>query len=767
MSIPGMLCRTTSSLTLILLLLQSSAPGQWVQTNGPYGGRVYCFAVSRGGSGSTSIFAGNKEGVWLSTNSGTNWTPANAGLMFPVMELTVSPNGTDGMNLFAGSVGVFLSTNNGSNWTAISNGLPNGYFGAIASSPDGKGGTNLVAGTTNGVFLSTNNGESWQDIRKNLPPWEPGAMADVACLAVCLDDTGGTIVLAGIPEYGAFRISTNAAYWSGLRGSGLTSKNITSFAISPNGAVVSDLFACTTDSGVFRSTNAGATWTAANSGLTDGHVRAFAVKTGSTGGTCFFAATAGGLFRSSNKGASWEAVNTNLACNEVSALAVSSNGANDSYLFAGTEARGVFLSTDDGASWTAANTGLIGTDVEALAFSSAGGDGMNLFAGTLGDGVSRSTDGGTHWAGLNAGLSDPDVVALAVSQERAGGANLFAGTYGGLFRSTDNGETWMGPNPELNNTAVAAFAVSDTNVLAGCDGGVFRSTNGGASWTNIGLTATFITALAVGPTGIDGTTFFAGSQGGGVFRSTNSGTSWTAVNTGLPNRCVNALAIGPNPTGGRSLFACANYMVYPDPWPRPHQGGIFVSTDDGASWTTIDSGLTNTNVHALAVSANGTDGTVLFAGTANGVYLLTYTGQEWIASHTGLANRAVKALMVCGEYLYTGIHGSGVWCRPLSEMITTVEGERGILSAGFSLEQNYPNPFNPGTTIRYSLPSRSHVTLTVFNMLGQEVALLQNGEQEAGYHEVKFDGSGLSSGVYFYRMQAGDFVQTRRLLLLR
>ncbi len=85
----------------------------------------------------------------------------------------------------------------------------------------------------------------------------------------------------------------------------------------------------------------------------------------------------------------------------------------------------------------------------------------------------------------------------------------------------------------------------------------------------------------------------------------------------------------------------------------------------------------------------------------------------------------------------------------------------------FVLGQNYPNPFNPSTTIRYGVPHSSRVTLTVFNTLGQQVAILQNGEQESGYHEVRFDASGLSSGVYFYRIQAGDFAQTRRLLLLR
>jgi hypothetical protein len=86
---------------------------------------------------------------------------------------------------------------------------------------------------------------------------------------------------------------------------------------------------------------------------------------------------------------------------------------------------------------------------------------------------------------------------------------------------------------------------------------------------------------------------------------------------------------------------------------------------------------------------------------------------------------------------------------------------------GYSLSQNYPNPFNPSTTIRYSLPLRSHVTLTVFNTLGQQVAVVVNGNIDAGYHEIQFNATNLASGVYFYRIQAGSFVETKRLMLLR
>jgi hypothetical protein len=85
----------------------------------------------------------------------------------------------------------------------------------------------------------------------------------------------------------------------------------------------------------------------------------------------------------------------------------------------------------------------------------------------------------------------------------------------------------------------------------------------------------------------------------------------------------------------------------------------------------------------------------------------------------------------------------------------------------FTLMQNYPNPFNPSTTIRYGVPEKSTVRLEVFNTLGQVVATLVRAEQEAGYHEVQLDASGLAGGLYLYRLQAGDFVQTRKLLLLK
>ena len=119
------------------------------------------------------------------------------------------------------------------------------------------------------------------------------------------------------------------------------------------------------------------------------------------------------------------------------------------------------------------------------------------------------------------------------------------------------------------------------------------------------------------------------------------------------------------------------------------------------------------------------------------------------------------------------VHGDGSDVRivPPSNFVVNAIRNRQSLTGeapqGFALRQNYPNPFNPSTTIKYDLPKASLVWLSVFDILGRQVSVLVNERRDAGVHEVKFDGSNLASGVYFYQLKAGDFVATKRLLLLK
>ena len=245
---------------------------------------------------------------------------------------------------------------------------------------------------------------------------------------------------------------------------------------------------------------------------------------------------------------------------------------------------------------------------------------------------------------------------------------------------------------------------------------------------------------------MSGTNLFAGTEHGGVYLSTNSGSIWTAVDSGLTNTYVFALA-----SSGTNLFAGTD------------GGGVFLSTNNGANWTAVNSGLTNSDIRTFTAI-----GTNVFAGTSGGgVFLSTNNGTNWIAVNSGLTNTIVFALTVSGTNLFAGTYGGGIWRRSLSDMITSVEQTVTQLPMRFVLYQNYPNPFNPGTTISFNLLSKSYVSLKVFDVLGREVATIVSEEMPTGSYSRKWNASNMSSGIYFYHLQAGSFTETKKLVLLR
>ncbi|MEJ5352753.1 MAG: T9SS type A sorting domain-containing protein, partial [Melioribacteraceae bacterium] len=161
-------------------------------------------------------------------------------------------------------------------------------------------------------------------------------------------------------------------------------------------------------------------------------------------------------------------------------------------------------------------------------------------------------------------------------------------------------------------------------------------------------------------------------------------------------------------------------------------------------------------------------GTNIFAGSYSaGVFLSTDNGSSWNSINTGLTDTDVLSLAIKDDTLFAGTFSSGVWKRSLSEIITSTD-DRGInMPTHFNLAQNYPNPFNPTTTISYSIQQRSNVSLKVFDILGNEVSTLFNEEKDRGVYSVTFDAIGLASGMYLYKLQAGSFVETKKMILIK
>ncbi len=601
----------TLIISSILLLSTSICNAQWVQTNGPYGGMVNAFAVWSNGADSTNLYATCQEGVFLSTNDGTNWTALGSRSM-GAWALAISPNGAGGTALFAGTArGAFVLTN-GSTWTKVRGGLPSDIpIRAFAIN-----GTNLFAGTSQGVYLSTDSGTSWVLSDSGL------TITDIRSLAV-----SGTNLFAA---YGGVYLSTNNGIsWTAVNnGLSLTAiGHVTSLSASDT-----NLFAGTYSSGVFLTTNNGTSWTAMNSGLPRRTlVYALAVSPNGAGGTNLFAGTDYGVFLSSNNGINWTLVDTE----NIRAFAVTSTH-DIPHIFAGMQSRGVLRSTDNGSIWNEVNDGLAGIDVESFLKSDT-----NLYAGTS-NGVFLNTNNGIDWAEVaDIGF----VTALAVAPNGSGGTNLFAGIYAAdeVYLSTDNGTSWKEADSGLTASIITALTVIGMNLFAGTERGVFLSTNSGTSWimVNNGLPEySYIRALAVSDTNL-----FAGTMDG-VFLSTNNGTSWVEIDSGLTDNDIEALAVsGGNLFGGNGE-------------------GAYLSTNNGISWTTINSGLPWDEIIAFVVS-----GVNLFAGTYNsGVFLTTNNGASWTGVNSGLNCTNVVALGVSGTDLFAAT-GRGTWMRPLSEMI--------------------------------------------------------------------------------------------------
>jgi len=394
------------------------------------------------------------------------------------------------------------------------------------------------------------------------------------------------------------------------------------------------------------------------------------------------------------------------------------------------------------AQWVQYSNGIGSFNIPSLLLN-----GNTLFAGTYtsggpGDGVYSSTNYGVSWT--YSGLGTNNVACLALS-----GSNIFAGTKtSGIFLSTNNGGSWNAVNNGITVMSIGHLAVSGANVLAAQSGytGLYRTTNNGGNWVPYGLTG-----LAVVSLGVSGNNVYAGTLNGtvpGVYYSANNGADWTPI--GLTTVLVNCFAIS-----GTKVFAgCSG-------------GKVYLTTNNGGNWTLVNSGLLS-NMEIATLELIGSD---LFAGIENsnpsyGVYYLSNNGTTWIPKNDGFSQTPpVQSFFITSNYIFAGT-GSQVWRRNLSEFIGIKQISE-VVPAKYSLSQNYPNPFNPTTNIKFNVAKLSSVKIAVFDVMGREVQTLVNESLKPGTYEASFDASSLNSGVYFYKITAGDFSKTKKMLMIK
>jgi len=646
-----------------------------------------------------------------------------------------------GANMYAGTfaAGVFVSTNNGVNWSSKSTGIITNRVTSLYAS-----GTNIYAITAGGeFFISTNSGNNWSQ-----------SSAGITSLNLYALSVSGSNIFISSYGGGAFLSTNGGSSWSAVN-SGLPTANL--WTVFADGA---STFAGYTG-GIYKSTNNGANWT--SSGLSGEDVRVI-YKSGST---IFAGADEGKLWATTDGGTTWSPRHISLTTRRITSLLSSG-----SKLFAGTEVDGIFMSTNGGTNW-----------------SSAGQPNGNVYAFSLieyassiftsnGYGISKTTNDGATWLKSNEGIS-----SLTIRYFTSSGSNLYTSIDpAGVFMSSNNGLTWVEKNGGFPNSPYC-FAIGEaggnlyTSVFIE---GIYRSTNGGTNWVSVGLPGVTIGGFAtigsdiyaVGAVvyrstnnGLNWAQFYTGGVGSmqgiyaagsvlyvatqttGVHVTTNNGLNWSNTNSGITSKNITAFT-----SIGSTVFAGTD------------TAGVFKTTNNGLNWSAVNTGLSNKNINALEKVGNS-----VVAATKTGVFYSTNFGESWLNFNQGI-NSGIEVLSLYNFNnitLYAGTKGQSLFKRPVSE-ITGIMGNTVNAAENYTLNQNYPNPFNPETRINFTLPKQTNVVLRVIDISGKEVAMLVNGElKNAGSYDVQFNGANFPSGIYFYELNAGEYKETKKMMLIK
>ncbi|HEX5219723.1 MAG TPA: SBBP repeat-containing protein [Verrucomicrobiae bacterium] len=316
--------------------------------------------------------------------------------------------------------GVFRSSDGASSWNSASAGLQSVEVLSLAMNPANP--SQVYAGTTRGIARSVDGGLNWSTSISVAPmariASQGPAIAIGSVLAIAVDPLQPATVYAGTAQ-GVFKSTDAGASWF-LNNKNLNISSTRTLAIDP---VNPGVLYSAGDAGVYRSTDGGTNWLSANSGLGNLTVRALVIDLQSP--STLYAATAGGVYRSVNFSTNWSAINSGLG--SVSAQALVINPVTPDILYVGTAA-GVFTSTNGGSNWISASGGLTTSNVTALAINPF--NPTILYAGTT-SGVFKSEDAGVSWAAQSDGIAVGDIRAVAVNPQSP--EILYAGTRGESF----------------------------------------------------------------------------------------------------------------------------------------------------------------------------------------------------------------------------------------------------------------------------------------------------------------------------------------------
>ncbi|MGE5805756.1 MAG: T9SS type A sorting domain-containing protein [Ignavibacteria bacterium] len=453
-----------------------------------------------------------------------------------------------------------------------------------------------------------------------------------------------------------------------------------------------------------------------------------------------------GIISSADSGKSWNYKNDGLTVGYIDGISVNNN-----FVFANTSGNTFFFSKNFGNEWkiTSCHTNRF---AQTLTFK----DGI-LFVKTP-NCIFRSLNDGESWEPAMLGLPGyyyPPEEFYWIKDITSDSTGFFALVPGPannettFYISTDNGQNWnLTSNIDRNRKIIKK--TKNTLLAAGNAYGIDYSTDNGRTW--IQLMDSIISKLNIDRIFEAYGFLFAVSNWplGRLFRSYDQGITWEEV--GFPLAYILWDIIGIN----EYLFAATS-------------NNIWKSNDLGKNWEPASTGSPGRNIMDLIVK-----GDTLIAATDSGIGLSTDFGAHWYKLDIDLpANSFIEALAANDKYLFIGLNvfdtiPCSIWRLPVSELIVSVDDRNNLeYPEKLKLGQNYPNPFNPSTTIIYEIASAGLVSIKIYDILGREIETLVNEKKTPGRYKAEFDGSKLASGIYFYRITATDFSETKKMIMIK